>query len=201
MADWIQREAAEGKLYYPRWRNIEHYYGDLVRALMLATAILILVGAPFYADDLKFELPFILAGAIILVALAAMTTPKSRLIMRLDAVAAGTGAVLYEMWALWGFGTSSPLDFVMREAPAIILLVAFYFALKTLRAMLSGMIGVGKETTHEFDFKRAAEEEIRERSDGSADSARRPDAFDAHMEPTDDGLGHTPAKEDDSGGD
>lgn len=194
--DWANRQAEEGAFYYPRWRDIPHYYGDAVRMLFLSAAVLMLIGAPFYTSDLRAQLPFIVIGAIVLVALAALTSPRSPIVMRLNAGAAGAGVVIYEIWALWGFGSSTIVDFILRQAPAIVLIFAFYFALKTLRAMLMGMVG---DTADEFNFKREAEEIVHKEDEHPIE--QRPLAFDEHMEPTDDGLGHVPAEEDDSGND
>lgn len=196
VTDRANRAAEEGAFYYPRWRDIPHYYGDIVRMLFLAAAILMLVGAPFYTDDLKTQLPFIVIGAIVLVALAALTSPRSPLVMRLNAGAAGAGVVIYEIWALWGYGISTAIDFALRQIPAVIFIFAFYFALKTLRAMLMGMVGGTTDALSGVDEAR----EIAPPDEKSA--LERPElAYDEHMEPTDDGLGRVPAQEDDSGGD
>lgn len=189
------RYAAEGGFYYPRWRDIPHYYGDAVRMLLLGTTVLVLVGAPFYADDLTSELPFIVAGAVVFVALAALTNPRNKMVMRLNAAAAGAGAVLFELWALGGYGTSDALAFVLRQLPAVLLFFAFYFSLKTLRAMIMGMVG---ESYDEFDLKKDMSEQLDKSFDESIEE--NPSGFDEHGEPTDDGLGHTPAPEDDRGG-
>lgn len=189
------RYAAEGGFYYPRWRDIPHYYGDVVRMLLLGTTVLMLVGAPFYADDLPSELPFIVAGAVAFVALAALTNPRNKMVMRLNAAVSGAGAVLFELWALGGYGTSEALAFVLREVPAVLLFFAFYFSLKTLRAMIMGMVG---ESYDEFTSKTDMAENLDKSFDESIESS--PSGFDEHMEPTDDGLGHTPAPEDDRGG-
>ena len=55
--------------------HIEHYYGDAIRQLFVTAAALILVGAPFYAEALRVELPFEILGAVILVAIAALANP------------------------------------------------------------------------------------------------------------------------------
>jgi hypothetical protein len=65
-----------------------------------------------------------------------------------------------------------------------------------LHAMLLGMLGK-EEKDDEFDFIEAAEEKIEEEDEKII--FRPEGAFDEHMEPVDDGLGHIPAKEDDTG--
>ena len=130
-----------GRPYFPRFEKIPHYYGDVVRMLFVATAIIMLFGAPYYADTLYQELPFIVVGAVILIALGALTSPQSVLAIRLDAVFAGVVAVVFEVWALWGYEAGSSIEFIIRQTPAILSIFAFYYSLKTLRSMLTGLLG------------------------------------------------------------
>lgn len=118
------------------WPHLPHYYGDFVRQLMLGIATLVLFAAPFYADSLKFEFPFEVAGAVVLVGLAAATNPLKKNILTLDAIAAGVVMIVYQMWALYGYEGSGAVAFVLREVISIIAMFAFYFSVKTVRAML-----------------------------------------------------------------
>lgn len=130
--------------------GVYHYYGDQMRQLFLSAAALILIGAPFYADSLLVELPFEIAGALLLVALAALANPHNRSIFTAGAVIAGVGAVIYETWALYMYFDSTWVQFLLREIIAIIFLVAFYFNLKTVRAFLLHQVGK-HDTAGEFD--------------------------------------------------
>jgi hypothetical protein len=171
--------------HLPRLEQIPHYYGDIVRILFLGMTVIMLGGAPLYADALTQQIPFIVAGAVILVALAALTNPRGLLIIRLDAVFAGVIAVVYETWALWGYESGSSIEFVVREIPALMGMFAFYFALKTLRAMLLGNIGKSSEP-NEFALPVS-----RRRLRGPEQVA---------VDYTEDALGHPAALEDDLGG-
>ena len=128
--------------YFFGQESLAHYYGNTVRQLFLAATTVMLLGAPFYVDVFRVQMPFIVLGAIVLVMLAALTSPQSRSVMMANAVAAGAGATLYEFWALAGFDTSLFQSF-LRQLPALILILAFYFSLKTYRAMFTGIIGKG----------------------------------------------------------
>lgn len=127
--------------HYPRFRQIPHYYGDIVRILLLGAAILMLAGAPFYTIVLQEALPFLVPGAIVAVALAALTSPRSRFVMRLDAVVSGVGAVAFEYWALATYHGNFPIEFTLRQIIALICMFAFYYSLKTLRGMINGDVG------------------------------------------------------------
>jgi hypothetical protein len=173
------------RLHYPRFEQIPHYYGDVVRVLLLGTAVIMLGGAPFYADALTQQLPYLIVGAVIAVALAALTSPRSVFVMRLNAIASGVGAVVFEYWALWYYQSGSIIEFTLRQVIALLCMFAFYYGLKTLRSMLMGDLGRQADPAEFEDETTEAEDEI--------------DSFD---EPApEDGLGHTPAVEDDLGND
>ncbi len=137
-----------------RWTRISHYYGDAVRELLIAAAVLMLVCAPFYSDDIQTELPFIVIGTLVLACVAALTSPKRKSIISADAVAAGVGLVIFEMWALLGYSDSTAIQFILRESIAIIFLFALYFSTKTLRAMFSNTIGTVEESEEYMEIER-----------------------------------------------
>lgn len=130
--------------------KVPHYYGDVVRQLFVAGAVVMLVGAPFYTEALRVQFPFILCGAIVFVALAALTNPHNKTVVIADAIAAGVAVFVYETWALFQYAESSWIEFILREVIALNFITAFYFSMKTLRAMLLGQIGK-RETVGEFD--------------------------------------------------
>lgn len=134
----------------PYEEPIAHYHGDTMRQLFIAAVVLMVVGAPFYADELRIELPFLIVGALSFAFLAALANPHKRLIFMVGAVAAGLGFVIYETWALYTYAESSWLQFILREIIAIVFLVAFYFSTKTVRAFMLGRIGKHDEVG-EFD--------------------------------------------------
>ena len=123
------------------WSRISHYYGDSVRQLLLAAAALMLIGMPFYTDDLSVELPFIIIAAVVLVIVAALTSPMKSAVISADVVVSGVGLVIFEIWAILGYGESTTVQFVLREALAVLFLFALYFSTKTLRSMLLNQIG------------------------------------------------------------
>lgn len=134
----------------PIWPGVPHYYGDTIRQLFIVNAGLILIGAPFYADSLRAELPFEILGALILAGLAALVNPHKRSFLFANAIAAGVGLLLYETWALSAYETSTWTQFVLRELIAIVFLFAFYFSVKTVRAFVLHQIGKS-ERVGEFD--------------------------------------------------
>ena len=143
----------EGGSYVPGgtdWGNVPHYYGDVVRQCFVVGAALILLFSPFYTDTLRTHLPFLLFGGLVFVALAALTNPHNRSIVLADAVAAGVAVVIYQAWALFEYESSTWVEFALRELIALIFIAAFYFSMKTLRAMLLHKVGK-REEVGEFD--------------------------------------------------
>lgn len=121
--------------------TISHYYGDLVREFFLGAAAIMLFAAPFYGDDVRAEFPFVVVAALAVVCMAALTNPWKKSILTADAIIAGIGMIVYQIWALNGYGITNYTAFVFREAISIIFMFAFYFSVKTVRAMFLHQIG------------------------------------------------------------
>ncbi len=132
---------------------IPHYYGDAVRELFLGGAALMLIASPLYATNLRTEFPFEVLGAFLAVGFGALTNPHNRWVMICDTIVAGTGLVVYAGWALMEYETINPVAFVLRIAIAALCLFAFYFSVKTVRAMSLHQIGK-HESVDEFDEDR-----------------------------------------------
>lgn len=129
--------------------RIPHYYGNYVRQFFLAVAIGILILAPFFGSYLPWTLPFEILGALGLAILAALTNPRNQLVMTANVAAAGFGLVAFELIALAAYFAEENFIFFVRETFAVLCLLALYYALKTLRAMVLGTIGK-KHVTGEF---------------------------------------------------
>jgi hypothetical protein len=171
----ILEDAQEADINVPwlyRWYSVKHYYGDTVRQLFLMAAALMLVGAPFYSNNLTVELPFIVFGAVALIAVAAFTSPVKQNAIRADAVAAGVGLVIFEVWALWNFQTDPIYKFVLREALALIFLAALYFSTKTLRGMLLGGGFNANPREHDMHIEEGTLDEVIQRQPNWKQEAR-----------------------------
>lgn len=137
-------DAFLGGYYLPRFSfgpRLAHYYGDSVRSMFLIIAAGMLFLAPFFGSRLPFDVPFEVLGAIAIVCLGAMTSPRRPYVMMANATAAGIGVVYSEIIAIYAYSGGDSLTFVIRELFAVGFLFALYFSVKTLRAMLSGRIG------------------------------------------------------------
>ena len=128
---------------------LPHYYGDYVRKLFMGGAVLILICAPFLRDYVPFALPFEIVGAVIVIVLGALTSPKKRWVMACNAVVSSMFILAFEAFAFYAYAQGDTLVFMVRELLAIIFVFALYFSGKTLRAMLMQQIGM-REPPGEF---------------------------------------------------
>jgi hypothetical protein len=138
--------------YFLRLRNIPHYYGDHIRALFLATAVLSVVVIPVYGDLIPFGTLVQICCATLLVLLGGLTSPHSTMVMWYDAIVAGLGTILLESAAINLYSADSIELFVAREVAALALMFAFYFSVKTLRAMSQDKLG---KVARPWEFEKA----------------------------------------------
>lgn len=124
-----------------RYEVVYHYYGDLVRRLFLVGGVVILFTLPF----LWTLIPFLtLLGALAVVGLvfqAGITTPLKEWTAYANTIIAGLALVVFEYSAIFNYTrmgetNANEVLFYMAQVLAIIFFFAFYFAAKTMRAMI-----------------------------------------------------------------
>lgn len=130
--------------------TIRHYYGDSVRQLLVGASALMMIASPLYSDVLRQQFPFIIVGALLSAAFAALMNPRDKWVILGSAIISGVGVVTYAMWGMFGYDTINPVAFMLRLAIAVVFLFAFYFSMKTLRAFMLRQIGK-RETIDEFE--------------------------------------------------
>ncbi len=123
--------------------GIEHYYGDTVRQLLVAAAAVLLVAIPILGAILPFGVLPQVAGALLLVLRAGLTNPHGRWVLVYDALISGFSALALEMTAVSLYSTDSIALFFVREVATLLLIFAFYYSVKTVRAMSLGRIDKG----------------------------------------------------------
>ncbi len=127
--------------FLSRGPRVPHYHGDGVRVCFIATAILSVVVIPIWGEVLPFGLFAEVGSIILLVFLAGLTNPHSKLILGADVLVAGVGAFLLEIAAVSFYSQQSFVLFAAREMGVVFLLFALYHGVKTIRAMFLGQIG------------------------------------------------------------
>lgn len=121
--------------------GIMHYYGDVVREIFVALAVLTLIAVPLAGDLLPVGWPTEIVIAIGLIFLAGFTNPHSATFIACDMIVAALGIFFIESTAITHYQTDSAFLFFLREVAVILLLFAFYHSVKTTRAFAVGKIG------------------------------------------------------------
>lgn len=128
----------------PAGHEIPHYYGDYVRLLFIATAMLSLVALPLWGNLIPFVSIYLQVGApLLLVLLAGLTSARNLYAMLANATVSGVSALLLEFAAIM-YSMSGPHGvelFIAREVAVLLMLCSLYFSIKTIRAMESGKLG------------------------------------------------------------
>jgi len=121
----------------PPHHNILHYHGDAVRALFVASAVLLIV-AKSTGADLPLSTFGTVVTAVVLVVAAGITNPSLSWIHWLNFFIAAYGTILFGTTAVdrYRAGASAfGYSFIYIEALALISLLALYFTTRTIRGM------------------------------------------------------------------
>jgi hypothetical protein len=109
--------------------------------LFLSTAALAFFAIPLWGNMLEFGTIFEILSGIVLVMLAGLTSPEGKVIMVFNILISALGAFMLELTAVSYQSSSSFMLLSVRETGAILLIIALYFSMKTMRAMMQGKIG------------------------------------------------------------
>ncbi len=117
----------------------EHYYGDIIRALFIIGAVVMLIMLPFSSSMLPIPVSISILIILVLVFLAGFTNPTQEFINYLNVLASAAGAISFEYAAASvNFSSARPLTFVffiINQVLAIVFFLALYYSVKTLRGI------------------------------------------------------------------
>jgi hypothetical protein len=119
-----------------------HYYGSIVRKLFVSAGILQLIIILVDKDLIQFNLVVGVVSALVIVMLAGFTSPINKWAMIGDLAFAALSFVIFEYLAIarqLQVNTFVDFIFLIRQALAIIFVVAVYFAAKTFRGLIIKM--------------------------------------------------------------
>jgi hypothetical protein len=117
--------------------NTPHYYGNVVRALFVAAALIMLVGLPALTAYLSVSTPISVVGMLVLGLSAGLTNPKQIWVAVVNACIAIVGFMVFESYAVSSyqiFGSTSKF-FITNLVLSFIFILAVYFSVKTLRGL------------------------------------------------------------------
>lgn len=129
---------ASSSIIVPPHREIPHYHGEAVRALFVASAILLIV-AKSTGGDIPLSTFGTVVSAIVLVIAAGITNPAQFWIHWANAFIAAYGTILFGMTAIQHYRAEGvsifDISFLYIEALALLSLVALYFTARTVRGL------------------------------------------------------------------
>ena len=126
--------------YRQPFGSVNHYYGDVVRMLFVAVAIMIGVAVPF-SGELRMGALIGAPSIVALLVLAGITNPHGKMVLVLNALIAGAGVIFTQLVALSAFGAQQYPFFAFIECMSVLLMAALYLSIKTVRAMAAHKIG------------------------------------------------------------
>ncbi len=117
--------------------QIEHYYGDVVRRLFLASAVLMLATYPFLKDLIPETPVFSIFAIVMIVLFAGLTNPRQVWVAVANMILSGVGLLIFGFYAFQFYAAYTPSSsiFWVNQILGILFLIAFYFSVKTLRGM------------------------------------------------------------------
>jgi hypothetical protein len=112
-----------------------HYYGDIVRKLFLAGAVIMLLSMAFFQTLIPVSVLTSTLIILILILGAGLIAPLQKWIIVLNVIVAGASVYIFEYYAVDSYLKNRTSFFVVNELLAIIFLIAFYYVVKTIRSM------------------------------------------------------------------
>lgn len=116
-----------------------HYYGDNVRKLFIAAAIIMIIALPILRDLIYVPVTLSLIAILVIDIAAGLTNPKMFWVAVLNAVISGGALITFEYFAVEAYknlGGFQNLLFVANQALAIVFLSALYYGVKTIRGKI-----------------------------------------------------------------
>ncbi len=112
-----------------------HYYGDAVRRLFLAGAVLMAATLPFFSGDIYEPLPLSLSIIIILIIAAGFTSPRYFLSAAVNVIISAGAVLIFEWYAVQSYIRFGGADnfFWTNQILSLIFLIALYYGVKTVR--------------------------------------------------------------------
>ena len=118
-------------------RKFPHYYGDISRLFFLLAGVVMLLGLPILNQTVSVPAYISILFVLSVVFIAGITNPAQRLLSVLDLIVALVGFIVFEYYSIKVF-TADSIYFIylINQAIAILFLLAFYFAVKTVRGFI-----------------------------------------------------------------
>lgn len=113
-----------------------HYYGDIVRKLFILAGAMMVIGTPFFKNEISVPLIFPALAIAAFALVAGLTNPNQRWVAMINVALSAISLIIFEAYALENYQTTESATgafFIATQALAIIFFFALYFSTKTLR--------------------------------------------------------------------
>lgn len=110
-----------------------HYHGDKVRIFLFMASVVMILGLPFFKDQVLVTANYILLWAVVMIIFAGLTNPKQAWISFVNTVIALLGFIVFEYAAVTNFATTVDMFFLITQGLALVFLFALYYSVKTVR--------------------------------------------------------------------
>ena len=116
-------------------KELFHYYGDIVRRLFMAAALIMLIGLPIFNDRLPAPLFESITAVIALGLFAGLTSPAKISMSIIDTAICIAGIFIFEYYAVQWPSVYDML-FWFNQVLALVFFAALYYSVKSWRARL-----------------------------------------------------------------
>ncbi|MEN9342021.1 MAG: hypothetical protein RIQ54_277 [Candidatus Parcubacteria bacterium] len=119
--------------------DMQHYYGDTVRRLFIAAAVIMTVTLPFFAEEIGMAASGISIIGIILTGLAAgLTNPKSITSAVINGIVSGVAVLVFELYSIDTYTRLQTMSIflLINQLLAALYIIALYYSIKTIRGIV-----------------------------------------------------------------
>ncbi len=111
-------------------------YSSRVRQIYLLMAVILLVSAAFFKNEVPFPVPLSVFMILLLVIFGGLTNPKLKWVMKMDFGVSILAFLVFGSYVMSAYGGKSALFFGASVALAILSILALYFNSESLRENL-----------------------------------------------------------------
>lgn len=115
-----------------------HYYGDRVRSLLVAVAVIMVVGMPFFSELIPKPSFFSILSVLVIVLLSGWISPRHKMVVSVTTIVSALAFIVFQYNAINAyqlFGLKN-FFFVINEFLAVLCLTATYFGTKSIRGLI-----------------------------------------------------------------
>jgi len=125
-------------LFSKREPSKKHYYGDIIRRLLFAAAIVMLISLPLFGNLTSIPVMVSVVSILTVAVSAGLTSPRRKNVMIANLVISMVGVIIfeYETFMLKFTESDSAIFFLVNQGLALVFLISLYYSIKSLRGIM-----------------------------------------------------------------